>query len=83
MKSQSKKTHYKACSPQLLERLGENLRVIRIDKGFSQEDLAHAANTHRTFISLIERSKRNVTLGAVEGLADALGVDIIDLLRER
>jgi hypothetical protein len=37
---------------------------------------------HRTFISLIERRGRNITLGVVEALADALEVDVITLLTE-
>lgn len=46
----------------------------------SQEMLAEKSKMHRTFISLIERQGRNVTLGVVEALANALGVDVPTLL---
>jgi transcriptional regulator with XRE-family HTH domain len=71
---------YKECSPELLGVLASNIVQLRESKGLSQEQLAEMAGMHRTFISLIERKGRNVTLGAVEALATALGVDVPILL---
>jgi transcriptional regulator with XRE-family HTH domain len=71
---------YKECSPELLGILAANIVRLREAKGLSQERLAELAGMHRTFISLIERKGRNVSLGAIEGLAIALEVDVLTLL---
>lgn len=49
---------------------------------FSQADLAKASGLHRTYIGSIERGERNVTISSLEVLSMALGVTVIDLLRE-
>ncbi len=77
------KTKYKRCSPELLDTLAENLVRLRAEKELSQEALAERAGLHRTFISLVERRGRNVTLGVVEALANALGVTVPELLTGR
>lgn len=71
---------YKECSAELLGVLAANVVKLREAKGLSQERLAEIAGMHRTFISLIERKGRNVTLGVVEALATALEVDVLTLL---
>jgi transcriptional regulator with XRE-family HTH domain len=58
---------------------GRRLRSLRIARGLSQEDLAHAAGLHRTHISLIERDQRSVRLETIERLAKALRIDPSDL----
>lgn len=61
-------------------RFGERLRKLREKSGFSQEDLADAAELHRTHISLIERGQRSVRLETIEKLAIALGVQPAKLM---
>ncbi|MBV9065611.1 MAG: helix-turn-helix transcriptional regulator [Methylobacteriaceae bacterium] len=61
-------------------RLGRNLRLLRLDRGWSQEDLAFEANIHRTYISDLERGARNPTISIVEKLAKTLGVKAGQLL---
>lgn len=46
----------------------------------SQEELADAADLHRTHISLIERGQRSVRLETIERLATALQVQPADLM---
>lgn len=70
----------KPCSPELLDTLAQNVYRYRKAKGLSQEKLADNAGMHRTFISMIERRGRNVTLGVVEALANELDVDVPTLL---
>jgi transcriptional regulator with XRE-family HTH domain len=70
----------KECSEELLSTLAVNVIYLRQQLGMSQEKFAEAAGFHRTYISLIERKKRNVTLGVLEAMADALGVTVSDLL---
>ncbi len=64
-------------------RFGERLREIRTAQGISQERLAASAELHRTFVSLIERGERNVTLQTIEKLALALDVEMADLMPAR
>jgi transcriptional regulator with XRE-family HTH domain len=44
--------------------------------------LADLAGLHRTYVSSIERAERNVSLDNIEKLAQALGIEVADLLRE-
>lgn len=72
----------KPCSPELLDTLAKNVYRYRKAKKLSQERLAELAGMHRTFISMIERRGRNVTLGVVEAIASVLDVDVPTLLTE-
>lgn len=72
----------KPCSPELLATLAANVYHYRKAKGWSQEKLAEEAGMHRTFISMIERRGRNVTLGVVEAIARVLEVDVPTLLQD-
>ncbi|WP_089214156.1 helix-turn-helix domain-containing protein [Sphingopyxis indica] len=56
------------------ERLAKNLRLLRQEKGWSQEAFADEADLHRTYISDLERGARNPTITVVDKLANALGV---------
>jgi transcriptional regulator with XRE-family HTH domain len=61
-------------------RLARNLRLLRREKGWSQEALAHEADLHRTYVSDLERGARNPSLAAIDKLARALGVSAGRLL---
>ena len=61
-------------------RLGQNVRKLREAKGWSQEDYADRAGIHRTYVSDIERGRRNPTITVVERLAQPLGVTAGSLL---
>ena len=56
------------------QRLAANLRKFRIEKGWSQEEFAHQADIHRTYISDLERAARNPSIDIIERLAKTLGV---------
>jgi DNA-binding XRE family transcriptional regulator len=60
-------------------RLARRLRLLRAERGWSQEALADAAGLHRTYVSSIERGERNVGIDNVERLAGAFGVEIGEL----
>ena len=64
----------------ILIKFGERVREIRKEKGLSQEELAHKADLHRTYIGMIERAEKNITLINIEKIANALEVDIKELL---
>lgn len=61
-------------------RLAQNIRRLRQEKGWSQEDYADRAEIHRTYVSDIERGKRNPTITVVEKLAAPFGVTAARLL---
>ena len=61
-------------------KFGEKVREIRNSKGLSQEELAHIANVHRTYIGMIERAEKNITLVNIEKIAVALNVNINELI---
>ena len=57
-------------------KFGENIRNIRLEKGLSQEQLASLADLHRTYIGMIERAEKNITIINIEKIAIALKVEI-------
>ena len=61
-------------------RIAWNLRRIRSSHGITQENLAVDANVDRTAISGIERGDYNPTIDLLERLAEALAVDIVELV---
>lgn len=63
----------------ILIKFGENVRFYRKAKGLSQEDLSFKADLHRTYIGMIERAEKNITLTNIEKIANALEIDIKDL----
>ena len=63
------------------ERFGEVVRRVRESKSTSQEKLAEWAEIDRTYVSMIERGKRNPTLEVADRLAEALGVRLSELIR--
>jgi transcriptional regulator with XRE-family HTH domain len=69
-------------SDELLTVLAENVRRLREARGLTQEALGEACDFHPTFISLIERKQRNVTISTLEIIAKAFDVDVYELLQE-
>ena len=66
---------------EILNLFGENVRKFRRLLNLSQEELAHKADLHRTYIGMIERAEKNITLVNIEKIANALEVQIEDLLK--
>ncbi len=64
----------------LLTRLGNRLRLLRLNVGISQEELAARAKLHRTYVGGIERGERNVAVVNLVRLAKALGVSASEFL---
>lgn len=63
----------------LLKEFGQKVQKRRKELGISQEELAFRAGFHRTYIGMIERAERNITLSNIKRLADALKLNIKDL----
>jgi transcriptional regulator with XRE-family HTH domain len=66
---------------EILKTIGEKVREYRKIKGISQEELAFDADLHRTYIGMIERAEKNITILNIEKIAKALNITIIDLIK--
>lgn len=64
----------------ILERFGQNVQRVRKERNISQEKLAELAGLHRTYIGMIERAEKNITLCNIEKVAKALNVKISELV---
>ena len=67
----------------LLDVVAKNIRFHRRRMHLSQEALAEKADLHRTYIGMVERSEKNITLLSLQRISWALNVPVIDLLEEK
>jgi len=68
-------------SENILEVFGANVQKYRKEQHISQEKLAEVAGVHRTYIGMIERAEKNITLRNMEKIAKALNIHITELLK--
>ena len=66
----------------VLVKFGNKVREERLKRGLSQEAFAEKAGVHRTYIGMIERAEKNITLENIEKIATAFGLKPKDLLEE-
>jgi transcriptional regulator with XRE-family HTH domain len=64
----------------LLKEFGERLRALRAKKNISQESLAGLTGFHRTYIGMIERGERNISLINIAVFAKVFEMSISELL---
>ena len=62
-------------------KFGKKLREVRLKKELSQGDVARILGVHRSYISGLERGRRNPSLLTVQKVAKALGVNVGDLVK--
>ncbi len=65
---------------QILKQFGTRVREERLKRDMSQERLGELAKVHRTYIGMIERAEKNITLTNMEKIARALGKKVSDLV---
>ena len=65
----------------ILVKFGNRVRDKRTALKLSQEELAELAGVHRTYIGMIERAEKNITLSNIERIARALSVSLDQLLK--
>ena len=63
----------------ILTKFGNKVREERLRRNLSQEELAEQAGVHRTYIGMIERAEKNITLENIDKIAKALKMKISDL----
>lgn len=73
-------TSYTTEDKELLQRIGERIRLLRTEAGLSQEKLSFEANLDRTYIGSVERGERNIAIINLNKIAKALNVSISVLL---
>ncbi|HIE24949.1 MAG TPA: XRE family transcriptional regulator [Anaerolineales bacterium] len=65
---------------EILQKFGQKVRSERLAQNLSQEELAIKAGVHRTYIGMIERAEKNITLLNIEKISNALGISVSKLL---
>lgn len=63
----------------VLVEFGERVRQLRNEKGWSQEELSFKSGFHRTYIGMVERAERNISLKNIARIAKTFNVQIQDL----
>lgn len=66
---------------EILEKFGRKVREERLKRGLSQEELAEKAGLHRTYIGMIERAEKNITLINIAKLAKPLQMSLDELMK--
>jgi len=63
--------------------LADNLKRLRLQRKWSQEECAEKCGLHRTYIGAVERGERNITLATLDTIAAAFGVSAVELLTKK
>jgi transcriptional regulator with XRE-family HTH domain len=66
---------------EVLIKFGNKVREERLSLGLSQEELAARAGVHRTYVGMIERAEKNITLTNIEKIAKALKLSIDEITK--
>ena len=61
-------------------RVAKNIRLLREQKGLSQEKLAFLADLHRVYVGQIERGEKSPSLLTLQKIAGAMGIEVRQLL---
>lgn len=63
--------------------IGKKLRLARHQANLSQEELAEKANVHRTFIGMVERGERNISVYALYKILSAMNISMDKFFAEK
>jgi transcriptional regulator with XRE-family HTH domain len=66
---------------EILIKFGNKIRDLRVKQEWSQELLAEKTGFHRTYIGMIERAERNLSLSNIEVFARTFDISISELLK--
>ena len=65
--------------PHLIEEFGKRIRQLRTERGLSQEQLAELTGFHRTYIGMVERGERNISLSNIGVFAATFKMSVSQL----
>ena len=65
----------------LIEEFGKRIRQLRTERNLSQEELSFQTGFHRTYIGMVERGERNISLSNIGVFAKAFEMTVSELLR--
>ncbi|MBK9163995.1 MAG: helix-turn-helix transcriptional regulator [Acidobacteria bacterium] len=63
----------------LLKQFGDRIRSLRTARALTQEQLAELTGFHRTYIGMIERGERNISLANIGVFADTFSMSVAKL----
>lgn len=66
---------------EMMKKVGEGIRHFRRQKGMSQEELAHSANIHESYVGKLERAEKVCSVDVLAKVAEALGVSLPEFFR--
>jgi transcriptional regulator with XRE-family HTH domain len=66
---------------EILIQFGNRVRELRTQRNWSQEELAEKTGFHRTYIGMVERAERNLSLTNVEVFARTFEMSVSELLK--
>jgi transcriptional regulator with XRE-family HTH domain len=64
----------------LIKEFGLRIRQLRTDRNISQEKLSFSTGFHRTYIGMIERGERNISLANMAVFAKVFEINVSELL---
>lgn len=73
-------SHFCKMKKDIVKQFGIRIRNLRTEAGWSQEELADKTGFHRTYIGMIERGERNLSLRNIETFAKTFNISISKLL---
>ncbi len=59
--------------------VGERIRTLRKERGWSQEELGEKADLHHTYVGAVERGEKNASIDTLDKITAALGIEMVDL----
>jgi transcriptional regulator with XRE-family HTH domain len=65
------------------EIVARNLRLLRRERGWSQEKLGQKVGISTNYVGMIERQERSPTIAVIEKIAAAFGIEPAELLKEK
>ena len=65
----------------LLKEFGKRIRQLRTERNLSQEELSELTGFYRTYIGMVERGERNISLSNVDVFAKTFGMPLSELMK--
>jgi transcriptional regulator with XRE-family HTH domain len=63
------------------QRFGDRIKALRLERGWTQEDIAEKSGVGRVFISQMENGHKDVCLGVMDALAGTFGMTISEFTK--